>query len=241
MRIVLLGILALLAGCNGGSNGISQSDFTAALAAATHADAVKIESLKASVTSQQSAISKLQLIGNAHGVATAARTLAIGANAALAEAVNFGPCTDMGVLLGRGVSTFSSDSLAAVSESFQTCTGYAYSVVIGTNTIAPAPRIFFDGANCTGNMLEWPSAGGAYNSQALNQGVVFINPVDGQTVLMVTAGQTPKPIFFQSVWVSSNPGCQIDQETQLMYQVVPNDTSVTGVSTIPSNFQLTAP
>lgn len=166
---------------------------------------------------------------------------------AQATGISFGPCADMGVLVGRGndSSSPSADPLSANLEAFQQCTGYSYNTMLGSGAVGTAPRIFFDGpcvnGEPTGNALEWEAGGGGYNTQTLENGVVFLSPVDG-AALMVRAGQTAQPILIQSVWVLSNPGCQSDVETQLMYTVTSNDVSVTGVPTdLPKVPQLTAP
>lgn len=247
MRYLIIGFLALLAGCNGGSNTntptptLTQQQVTEQINAAI-AKIQEPPSEATQVAALQASIKKLQLIGNAHGVATAERTLAIGE--AAATSVDFGPCTDMGVLVGftNAGNNVGEGVLSASYQAFKTCTGYMYETSVGTGDIKTSNRIFWDGPNCTGNMLEWEAGGSGYNTQTLQDGVVFINPADGTTQLMVKSGQIPKPILFQSVWVLDNPGCQSDIETQLMYQVSPNDVNVTGVpnKTI-GNFSLSPP
>jgi hypothetical protein len=205
-------------------------------------EATAVAALKAEVVVLKDSLDKLQLIGNAHGVATSERVLAIGQAAATAG--NFGPCTDMGVLVGftNTGNNLGGGALAASYQAFKTCTGYVYEAAVQDGSIKPATRIFWDGPNCTGNLLEWEAGGSGYNTQTLQNGVVFINPADGVTQLMVRASQTPQPILIQSAWVFDNPGCQSDVETQNMYQVSPNDVMVTGVpdKTV-GNFTLAAP
>lgn len=241
MKFTIFGLMLFLAACNGSTEVVQKVPYsdpalvakiaalTQALAAATHVQAQQVES-----------ISKLQLIGKVHGVASAERMMAIGQAALISP--NFGPCTDMGVLVGfTNGQGRPADALTATGQDFKQCTGYQYAVDIQTGTLASAERVFWDGPNCTGNMIVWQSAGSGYNTAALQGGVVFLSPVDG-TPLMVKSGQTPKPIMIQSAWISENPGCQSDVETQLMYQVSANDTSVSG---IPDNgvgsYQLGAP
>jgi hypothetical protein len=246
MRIVLLVFIALLAGCNTSdddSNLATQQQVSQAISAIP-SEATQVAALQTQVKSLQASLNKLQLIGNAHGTATngsspdSFRTM----GELQANSTTFGPCTDMGVLLGRGDNADSQDPLSAPIESFQQCTGYEYSVTVATNTVSIGPRIFWDGPNCTGNMYEWNSGGGSYNDQTLEGGVVFLSPVDGQTSLMVKRGQTPQSILIQSAWVTSNPICQADVETQNLYSVTPNDISITGVPMLSlGQFQLTAP
>lgn len=220
--------LVLLAGCNQGTTQVPYSDpalvakvdaLTKALAAATHDSTQKFASLT--------------IIGKSGLVSMDAGGLVF----------NFGPCPDMGVLVGRGtqINNPTGDPLSANIEAFHQCTGYDYNTVLGSGTIGTAPRLFWDGPNCTGNMLEWEAGGQGFNSQTLQDGVVFLSPVDG-TPLMVKSGQTAQMIMMQSVWVLSNPGCQSDIEPQLMYFVTPNDVNVTGVPiALPKVPQLSSP
>lgn len=199
-------------------------DLSQALAAATHEDAQKL--------------SEFKLIGIPEGTTDVAGRILN----AVGNVVSFGPCADMGVMIGfENSSNQPANALNAVSEDFKQCTGYIYGANVSDGTVTTGQRIFWDGPNCTGNLLEWEAAGGGYSTTALQGGVVFTSPVDN-LVYMVRAGQTPQPVLIQSAWVLSNPGCQSDVETQLMYTVEPNDISVTGV---PSNgvgkFHLGAP
>lgn len=63
----------------------------------------------------------------------------------------------------------------------------------------------------------------------LQDGVVFLNPADDSTQLMVVAHQIPQPIFIQSVMLEANHICQSDTETQLMYQVTAWSLQTSGV------------
>lgn len=236
MRIVLISLVVFLVACNGSSNSVSggsptitQADIQAAIAPLK----AQIQSLQADNKKLKEGQAKLTLIGKVHGVATEERTLAIGRAAVTTP--DFGPCTDMGVLV-------SNPGFTTAYQGFRQCTGYYYEAQVGTGNIGVASRIFWDGPNCTGNMYEWEAGGAGYNTQILQGGIVFISPVDGVTDLSVTAGQTPQPIMIQSAWVASNPGCQSDIETQLLYHVIPNNTRVTGVpNSVGANFQLAAP
>lgn len=246
MRSLIIGLVVFLTACNGSTTEVQKVPYTdpqvtakidaltQALADATHAQAQEAVSLR-----------KLTLIGKVHGVSTESiRMQGEFRTEAVSTASNFGPCTDMGVLVGftnTGNNT-GAGALSASYQAFKTCSGYLYETSVQNGDIKQASRIFWDGPNCTGNQLEWESGGAGYNTQSLVNGVVFISPVDGTTQLMVRSNQTPQPILIQSAWVSSNPGCQSDIETQLMYQVTPNDVNVTGVpNKTVGNFSLVAP
>lgn len=224
MRALIIGTILFLSACNGSNSDESyiqgqidalkqaNASMTKSLAAATHADAQKF--------------STLQLIGKAHSVMSAERAMAIGE---IANAVDFGPCSNMGVMIGfENANGAPANALSAVSEDFKQCTGYMYGANVLDGSITVGQRIFWDGPNCTGNLLEWEAGGFGYSTTALQGGLVFASPVDS-IIYMVKSGQTPQPILIQSVWVASNPGCQADIETQLMYSVIPNDKNISGV------------
>lgn len=234
MKTALFSLLLLflfLTACNGSGTTyvtdpalVAKVDaLTKALAAATHADAKKFAGLK--------------IIGKTPG----GFSLDAGR---VVNAVSFGPCANMGVLVGFTNPNFSgtADPLTSTYQAFKQCTGYYYEAQVGNGSLSVANRLFWDGQNCTGNEYEWEAGGAGYNTQILQSGVVFLSPVDGTTELAVTAGQTPQPTLIQSVWVASSPGCQADVETQLLYKVVPNDTSVTGVpESVGASYQLSSP
>lgn len=237
MRYYILIVMALLAGCN-------QSDNDSAYATTAQlppSEATAIAALKAQVATLQSSVEKLQLIGNSHGVVSAARTLAIGASAARAEAVNFGPCTDMGVLIGRGGKD-SNIPLASALESFQTCTGYAYTVSALDGTIQGPPYAAYDQPNCTGNLLIITDIpGDGFNPQVVNNGVVFTDPVSNM-VLMIKAGSIPHSQQIQSA-INLGPGGGVcgspDIETRMVVSAQLNDISITGVQSAPIPLPIT--
>jgi hypothetical protein len=239
MRNLILGFVVFLAACNGSTTNVPYTDpqvtakldsLTEALAAATHIQA-----------EQAASLNKLTLIGKVHGVSNELKMQGEFRTEAQAT-VSFGPCSDMGVLVGftNPNNNSAADPLTATYQAFKQCTGYYYEAQVGTGNVAIASRIFWDGPNCTGNMYEWEAGGAGYNTQTLENGVVFISPVDGSE-LAVTAGQTGQPIMIQSAWVAANPSCQSDIETQLLYSVTPNVTSVTGVPMTVGEYQLVAP
>lgn len=245
--MIVLMFLALLAGCNGSSDDDTAFATTAQL---PPNEATAVAAMRAQIATLQGQVSRfneLTLIGKPSSVVSSQgispddfRTMG---ELVQTAAVAFGPCTNMGVLIGFENSFGApANGLTAAVQDFRQCTGYQYGARISDGSITTSERIFWDGPNCTGNLLEWEAGGAGYNTTTLKNGVVFTNPADGVTVEMVKAGQIAQPIQIQSVWVRENPGCQSDVETQLMYQVTPNDVTV---SAIPSGgvgaFQLGAP
>jgi len=226
MRILIISLFGFLAACNGTT--IQQ------VPSNVPNESTQVAALQAQVIALQKQIDSLQIIGKVSGKSE-------DTDNTRALTTNFGPCSNMGVLVGFTNGTNSADPLTSDFQAFKQCTGYQYEVGVGTGIIATAERIFWDGPNCTGNILEWQAGGVGYNTQTLQGGVVFLSPVDNSE-LMVQAGQNPQPIMIQSVWVNSNPGCQADVETQMMYQVSPNDTSISGVpNSVSASYQLGAP
>ena len=181
-------------------------------------------------------LSKITLLGHQPGTAIAAikRTNAawIGSRN-ITQTISYGPCSDMGVLIGPGQI----DSLTATTENFRQCTCYEYGAVVESGAIAKPLELWFDGANCTGNMFEAENDGG-YNRQALQDGVVFISPIDGVTELMVAASQ--QGVITTLLSNFSYGGCNSGStEIQIAYRVSPNDLSITGVpSAVPANYIL---
>lgn len=231
--MIALMFLALIAGC-----GSDDDTAFATTAQIPPNEATAVEAMRAQIDALQGQMAKfneIQIIGHPKTPASSSdsvRTLAmlrepvVGAPSAATVAGQFGPCSNMGTQ--EGFDSVIGDALSAVSKAFKTCAGYHIEYMTVDGSIKPANRIFWDGPNCTGNLLEWEAGGAGYDHSTLQDGVVFINPFDGTSVLSVPSHQTPQPILIQSVWVLSNPGCQADVETQLMYRVVPNDTQVTG-------------
>lgn len=236
--MIALMFLALLAGC--GSDDDTAFATTAQL---PPNEATAVAAMRAQIQTLQGQVSKfneIQLIGRptaSAASASAVREMAmlrepvVGAPSAATVAGQFGPCPNMGVQ--EGFDSVIGDALSAVSKAFKTCTGYHVEYMTADGSLKTANRIFWDGPNCTGNLLEWEAGGAGYDHETLKDGVVFVDPFDGVSVRAVTAGQTPQPILIQSVWVLSNPGCQADVETQLMYKVSSNDVQITGVPNSP--------
>lgn len=228
MRTIIFVFIGLLVGCNSSSN---DSGLQA-----------QVIALNQQVQTLQAKLDKLQLIGRPTNTIAAStygvRTLAmlsepiVGAPSAATIVGQFGPCLDMGVQDGSTTNTGVQDALAATSKAFKTCTGYHTEYLTTDGSLKPADRIYWDGPNCTGNLIIWESGGASYDTESLKDGVVFASPLDGKTPLMVTK-QTPQSIQIQSVFVSANPICQPDVETQLMYFVTPNNTQITGVPNAP--------
>lgn len=177
---------------------------------------------------------KITLLGHQPDIVTArtnraSRSFNVGLDTI--QSISFGPCSDMGVFIGSGQM----DSLTATVENFRQCTGYEYGAIVETGVIIKPFALWFDGANCTGNMFEAENDGG-YNRQVLQNGVVFVSPIDGSTALMVEAGQSGKITTLLSNF--SGGGCNSAAvEIQIAYRVTPNDLGITGVPpAVPANF-----
>lgn len=244
MKFTIFGLLLFLAACNGSTEVVQKVPYsdpalvakiaalTQALAAATHEQAMQAKSL-----------SSLQLIGKVHVTASAERVMAIGRAAETPP--NFGPCTDMGVLIGRG-GPDSSIPLASALESFQTCTGYSYTISTLTGTIQGPPYAAWDGLNCTGNLFIITDVpGDGFNPQVVNNGVVFTSPVDG-LVYMIPAGSVPQLTQIQSAMNLAPGGGSCgspDVEMRMTVQAILNDVSITGVqsTSFPLPITITAP
>ncbi len=192
-------------------------------------------SLQNRLTTDEGAINKIALVGHVPGTDAALekhtsmlRQHPLG----VTESISFGPCVDMGVLVGA-----EPDSMTATTENFRQCTGYEYGVIVETGAIAKAVILWFDGPNCSGNMFEAENDG-SYNRQALQEGVVFVSPIDGTTELMVTAGQQGESTVLQSNF--SDGSCNSPAtETQLAYHVTANELALTGIPpAVPTNFIL---
>lgn len=194
------------------------------------------KTLQARLTADEATLGKIALLGHQPDTNSdfTRRTNAISHEAsAIAQAISYGPCNDMGVFMGVSQP----DPLTATIEYFKQCTGYEYGAVVETGAIAKPVVLWFDGANCTGNMFEAEDDGG-YNRQVLQNGVVFISPLDGTTELMVAAGQTGRSTVLLSNFTGGacNSGAM---ETQTSYHVTINNLSITGVpSVVPTNFIL---
>ncbi len=240
MRSLIIGLVVFLAACGGGGTtiaGITQAQLDAAVKPLQ----AQVDSLQTQNKSLQDSLAKLTLIGKVHGVSSELRMQGEFRTEAVA-APSFGPCADMGVLVGftaQGSNT--ADPLTASNEAFKQCTGYSYESVVGTGALAPTQRLYFDGPNCTGNMYVWPASGAGYNAQILQDGVVFSSPIDGSG-MMVKAGQVASMIQAASVYIILNAGCSIDGDLQPMWNVTANDISITGVSSnAVGAYQLAAP
>lgn len=228
MRSFIVIVFLALAGCNGDDDS----------SLVTKAQLPPNESTQ--IAALRAEIAQLQLIGHPIGApikkSDSIETFRMLGEPTLApNAVTvtgqFGTCPNMGVQ--EGFNTSVGDALSAGSKAFKTCTGYHTEYLTTNGAMKPAQRIFWDGPNCTGNLLEWEAGGSGYDTETLKDGVVFTSPQDGVTEFMVLAHQTPQSILIQSVWVTSNPGCQSDVETQLMYSVTPNQPQVTGTASNP--------
>ena len=235
MKFTIFGLLLFLAACNGSTEVVQKVPYsdpalvakiaalTQALAAATHEDAQRFD--------------KLQLVGRAHGVASAERTLAIGQAAVVPP--NFGPCTDMGVLEGETTDQ-GNGTLGATYQAFKNCMGIHAEYAVDTGDLKIANRVYFTSSDCSGLPVVWQAGGQGYNSQILNDGVVFISPVDGKDYL-VPPLQSPQITQVGSVYVVVQGVCETDGDLQPMWTTVPNDTSKSGVPTSVGAYHITSP
>lgn len=230
MRIIIVSLVLFLSACNdsGTTEVVKKVPYSdPALVAKVDALTKALAAATAVEAQQALSISKLQIIGKAHGIATAERTLAIGQAAAASP--DFGPCTDMGVLVGRGVNVV--NPLAATIESFQTCTGYSYTVSVLDGKIQPPFYVAWLEPNCQGDpVIETDIPGNGFNPQMYATGVVFSNPIDG-TVHYIPANSSPVSVQIQSA-MNNGPGggsCGVDVETRMVIVAPSNDPSVTGV------------
>lgn len=234
MRILIIGFAVFLSACNGSSTSTPDNTqakldkLTQALAAATHIQA-----------QQTDTISKLQLFGKPSGV-TAERVMAIGA---AAQTINFGPCADMGVKVG---SIYKSGPLDEQFQAFKQtktdiCPGVYAEYEVKTGNLRQAPRIFFDGPNCTGNAFEWDSGGQGYDRQKLASGVSFISPFDG-SLMWVAPGTQPINTQVASIFTIDNGTCDVDLDFQPMWLAVVITTAESGVPTsVGPDYQVTSP
>ena len=168
MRYLVIGFLALLAGCNSSSNsGITQEQLDAAIA--------KVQaSIPPSQTTQvqalQAKISTLKLIGKPISPSTsispdAFRTM--GEMILQIATVDFGPCADMGVFEG---ATFSPGNgpLGATFDAFKNCTNTHAEYDADTGELKVANRLYFTSADCSGIGYVWQEGGQVYNSHTLS-------------------------------------------------------------------------
>lgn len=237
MRILIIGFVLFLTACN--SSGVSQQTVDSDIQTSMAKLQAQITALQASNDALKAGQAKLTLIGKLHGVTTDAVGRAVDA---VGNPVSFGPCADMGVLVGftNGTSNAPADPLTAQYQAFKQCTGYYYEVSAADGNLAPTQRLYFDGPNCNGSMFVWSASGFSFNNQVLSDGVVFISPKDGSQ-LMAKAGQAAVMTQVQSVYIIANGGCTADGDFQPMYAVTPNDISVSGVPESVGQFQLAAP
>lgn len=228
MRILIIGTILFLSACNGSTTVTNDSDLQNQINILNQ----EVASLKASippnqitnVSALQGKVSEIRLIGLPNKPQTIFEELG-----GTSLTPQFGPCANMGIQEG---ATTTGDALSIISKAFHTCTGYHVEYNTADGSVKTAPRLWWDGPNCTGNMWEFEAFGANYDTQTLTDGVVFSNPQDG-TPLMVTSGQTPQEVNFQSIMVVGTAGCQSDIEKQLMYSVAPNSTTVTGAANSP--------
>lgn len=222
MRSLIIGFVILLAGCNQGTNNVPYSDpalvakvdnLTKALAAATHETAQIARSTK-----------RLNLVGTVNGVATAERVLAIGQAAVITP--NFGPCTDLGIMEGQEFIS-GNGPLGALYQAFHNCTGNHTEYNPDTGIMKTANRVYFTSPDCSGTEYQWQAGGAGYDSQTLNDGLVYVSPFSGKD-MWVQPGQTIQMVQAGSVYIVANGACSTDADFQPMWVASNNDVTKTG-------------
>jgi hypothetical protein len=123
--------------------------------------------------------------------------------------------------------------LGASFQAFKNCTGTHAEYDAENGALKIANRVYFTTPDCTPPAYVWEADGQGYNSQTLDDGLVFINGANS-AALWVQPHQVPQMIQAGSVFIIQNQSgsCQPDGDLQPMWATVPNDTSLTGV---PSN------
>lgn len=234
---------SIMYACGGGRSmaggTLTQADFDKMLASSSAFAALQASqaALQNNQKADEATISRIAAFGHAPGAAEDGRNaLNYDQHTRITlQAVTYGSCSDMGQLIGHSTP----DTLNATVENFRQCVingaQYEYGAVVETGAIAQPFAIWFVGANCTGNMIEFEDDGG-YNRQVLQDGVVFKSPIDA-SILMVNAGQGGQSMTAQSNFDGGS--CNNATETHTGYAVSANDVSTTGVpSSVPANFIL---
>lgn len=247
MRIVLLMILALLAGCN--SSDDDSSFATQQQVSAIPNEATAVAALRAQVTEMQTKLADLQVIGKLKGQSAGLSPSDFRTMGELsATPVSFGPCTNMGIFQGRGGSD-TADPLRSQFEVYKTvgCTSNngaftSYNDITGQHDVPP--YLAWDGPNCHGNLyIETDVPQNTFPGAILSGGIVFMNPIDG-LAYWIQGGQTPASITIQSALnTSPGGGCSPDIETRMTVLAIRNDITQSGIpdSLVPGSWTQVAP
>ena len=227
-----------LAGCGSGSDNDSAFDqttsVTAAIAAATHAQAAQISAIQSKQTADENTIASIALFGHVPGVTTTAEeTGSVRTNAvSVVDNTDYGICQNIGQHVGPGIR----DADGSSTDVFKQCTGVKYAVNSNNGNIATAPVIWFTDSTCGasgGTAFEMPSVVG-YDRPTLDGGYVFKSQKDG-TVFWVqenTSGVVPADMVAQSNYFQGV--CQSDpNDTGPGYLLVQNVTDGSQGSGIP--------
>ena len=232
MKAIYIVFLAL-AGCGGGV--VSEGNGTEAPVSVS-----TVAAIQAQVTALQGQIAELKLVGK---VATTASTDSVHVTYQSVTPVNFGTCSNMGVLVGSS-SHNPMYPLTQQLQVFKTCTGYQYVATSAGGAPGIPPYAVWDGPNCTGKLyIETDIPSLTYDSEALTGGIVFSDPLGGQAVYYVAAGAVPGPVLAQSAFNTTNPNdiCGAVNATVQGVIVSPNVTSITGVPNAIPAYTLAAP
>lgn len=240
LRVSLFAFLtaALLSACGSSSSqapsGISQSQAQTLISQA-------VAPLEQQVTTLQADISTLQ---QSSAPAVFIRTpnsapVAIKSQHGTSQKTTSTTCSGLGTLTGRPTD---SDPLATDDISGVSCTRY-YFTVSGAATSAqngyiqgpPASvRVWFDAPNCTGNAYVTISPSGGLSEGALANGAVFTvgDPTVATNYLMLKPGTASSQPNLQSDLQAG--ACTNTTISQLVvYALVPNDSSVSGIPSAP--------
>jgi hypothetical protein len=222
--------LLLLAGCNGSDNdsafvtktdAVTPAQLTAAIAAATHAQAATLAQVQAQQTVDESELKRVALFGHIPGTAATLRAISGSARvaSAIVDTTDYGICPDMGMHVGAGIP-----DVGVPTDVFKQCTGNKYAVNSETGAIARAPVIWFPLPNCDGTPIEF-EADGAYDRPTLQGGFVFRSPKDGAVLWVqpLGSGDVAQQLTSQSVYTTGGP-CINATETHIGYSAVPNAT-----------------
>ena len=147
-------------------------------------------------------------------------------------------CTGLGTLTGRPTT---SDPITSNLISGVSCSGYYFTVSAAATSAQNAyiqgllseASIYLDAPNCTGNAYIGVGFQGL-SQGAVSNGAVFASPepyTTTQVIYMLTAGETPVSVNAESYW---NGGCFPASGTAMvLYALVPNDPTVSGVPSAP--------
>lgn len=227
--------VATLLACGGGtsvaaSGEITQTQFNTLLASSQAWKDMQTQLTKdeATIKSQGDLIASGLRFGHfpgAHASKSVAgrSTMVFNPHTGIFEAVDFGPCPNMGTPIG----TSGPDPAGASVGYHQQCLINGVRYIYGTNndgTTHTADKIWFANNDCTGEQIEFDN-GEMYNGETLRNGVVFHSPKDG-SLEKVAGGQTGSSMTSHSDYSGV---CVVEDVTSTGYIVDPATLQGTGV------------